>query len=66
MAKIQSVNVIKAYSDAFSKRYPAVKLEVKVKKVKGDVLYSVGINGTDDGRLLTLDELQSATADFLR
>lgn len=66
MAKIQSVNVIKAYSDAFSKRYPAVKLEVKAKKVKGDVLYSVGINGTDDGRLLTLDELQSATADFLR
>lgn len=64
---MQNANkIIAAYTEAFSKRYPNVKLDIQRATGKNKGRYHVVMNGDPGDITLSLGDMQEATASLLR
>jgi hypothetical protein len=59
-------NIIAQYLEAFGQHYPAMQVQVKPKRVRGDLKFAVLINGDAGDLLLSEDDLRSAIRMFNR
>ena len=57
---------IEQYREAFQRCYPQVKLGLRIKRIFGKPHLMVAINGNEDNRPLSEEEVNSAILDFKR
>lgn len=60
------MSFIAEYIEQFNRHYPAKNVEVRSKIVRGELRFRVLINGSDDGMLLSEEDMRGAIRMFKR